>query len=215
MYMRTPKEYNENIKKNVITKDMLLDCLWSVNKRAKNYRDKEREYREYCKNARYYNRYFHDKYHNEEKSRYKKEEYYEKKGIILSVIEPICIHKERYGYKRERIYDYSEKYDLYERRNAFVWENCYYDEDYERTVWFGDIEKKDEPLYHYYLFYDIGGGHTFHTPIQENDLVNYNLPIIDIQKLETEGHDISDLLSCQFVDKVIKLIQSGEYQLCM
>ena len=43
--MRTPKEYTNNIKNYIITKQMLLDCLYSSNKRAKNWRDKEREYR--------------------------------------------------------------------------------------------------------------------------------------------------------------------------
>ena len=45
--MRTPKEYTDNLKKKIITENMLLDCLYSVNKRAKNYRDKERDYRQY------------------------------------------------------------------------------------------------------------------------------------------------------------------------
>ena len=35
--MRTPKEYTDNLKKKTITESMLLDCLYSVNKRAKNY----------------------------------------------------------------------------------------------------------------------------------------------------------------------------------
>ena len=33
--MRTPKEYTDNLKKKTITESMLLDCLYSVNKRAK------------------------------------------------------------------------------------------------------------------------------------------------------------------------------------
>lgn len=58
--MRTPKEYTDNLKKKIITENMLLDCLYSVNKRAKNYRDKEREYRQYYRR----NRYAYDKYGN-------------------------------------------------------------------------------------------------------------------------------------------------------
>lgn len=41
--MKTPLEYTKNLKNKIITKQMLLDCLYSSNKRAKNYRDKERE----------------------------------------------------------------------------------------------------------------------------------------------------------------------------
>lgn len=51
--MRTPKEYTENLKNNIITESMLLDCLYSANKRAKNYRDKAREYRAYYRSNRY------------------------------------------------------------------------------------------------------------------------------------------------------------------
>lgn len=40
--MKTPKEYRDNLLNHIITKQMLVDCLYSVNKRAKNYRDKER-----------------------------------------------------------------------------------------------------------------------------------------------------------------------------
>ena len=35
--MRTPKEFNDNIKKEILTKEMLEACLLSVNKRAKNW----------------------------------------------------------------------------------------------------------------------------------------------------------------------------------
>lgn len=33
--MRTPKEYTQNLKQKIITKQMLADCLYSVNKRAR------------------------------------------------------------------------------------------------------------------------------------------------------------------------------------
>lgn len=61
--MRTPKEFNDNIKKEILTKEMLEACLLSVNKRAKNWRDREREYR----------RYREDYYGNCEKAKEKKE----------------------------------------------------------------------------------------------------------------------------------------------
>ena len=41
----------------------------------------------------------------------------------------------------------------------------------------------------------------------------YNLEIKEIDTLVTEGEDISELISNQFVCKVIKLIESGEYKL--
>ena len=207
--MRTPKEYVKNIKEGIITEAMLIDCLYSVNKRAKNYRDKAREYREYYR----YHRYAYDKYDNVSKCTAKKEEYYSQKEKLLSVLQPTCIHKELFGYERVRIYDYEPAYR--KNRKRFVWENCYYDHDEEREVWFGDIEDRSKPKYHYYLFYDINGTKTFHSPISEEDIEKYNLKVIEIDQLETEGHDISDLISNQFVQKVLALIDSKNYKLVM
>lgn len=64
--MRTPKEYTDNIKNGIITTSMLEAALYSVNKRAKNYRDAERETRHR------YGRY--SKY--ADSSEWKKDEFY-------------------------------------------------------------------------------------------------------------------------------------------
>lgn len=50
--MKTPVSYNKNLKAGIITEEMLANCLYSVNKRAKNCRDKVREYKELYR--RYY-----------------------------------------------------------------------------------------------------------------------------------------------------------------
>ena len=84
------------------------------------------------------------------------------------------------------------------------------DDDYS-IVYFGDVELKDEPIYHYYLFYDLDCGHTFHTPIKKEELDKYSLPIIEISELETTGHKVNDLVSVQFVRKVIRLIEDNMY----
>lgn len=105
--MRTPKEYTENLKRGIITEAMLQDCLFSVNKRAKNYRDKEREYRNRYRSNYYYR---HDIYNNEERYRTKKNEYYAQKDLLLTILSPVCIHKELIGYERKRIYDYEKEY---------------------------------------------------------------------------------------------------------
>lgn len=41
--MITPKKWKENIEKRIITDVMLDTAIYSVNKRAKNYRDAKRE----------------------------------------------------------------------------------------------------------------------------------------------------------------------------
>lgn len=206
--MKTPKEYTDNLKNGIITQPMLIDCLYSSNKRAKNYRDKEREYRQMYRR----NRYFYDKYDNIGQCQAKKEEYYKQKEIMLSVIDPKCIHAEHCGYERERIYDYDPRYKKYAKAGAFVWENYYFDHDIDDFVEFGDIELKDKPIYHYYLFYDVGADKTFHTPIEEKQIADYpNLEVVKIDRIETEGHEINDLISNQFVTKLIELIQSKSY----
>lgn len=208
--MKTPKEYTENLNKKIITKQMLLDALYSSNKRAKNYRDRERDYRSYYRD----NYYAYDKYDNIEKCKIKKKEYYDQKKKMLSILNPTCIHIEQYGYEKERIYDYDEDYKKHKKKKDFVWENCYWDYEEEREVWFGDILLEDEPLYHYYLFYDLGGEHTFHSPIEFDEIENYEyLECIEINVLQTEGHEINDLISNQFVTKLIKLIESKDYEL--
>ena len=88
----------------------------------------------------------------------------------------------------------------------------FWDDDRGCETWFGDVEDRSKPRYGFFLFYDIGGKHTFHTPIEAKDVEGYNLPIVDIGKLETYGDDIVDLLSNQFVNKVLALIEQNNYQ---
>ena len=79
--MRTPKEYTDNLQKKIITENMLLDCLYSVNKRAKNYRDKEREYRQYYRR----NRYAYDEYGNIDRCQEMKEQKYIEENGLCSI----------------------------------------------------------------------------------------------------------------------------------
>ena len=200
--MRTSKAYTDNIENKIITTSMLEAALYSVNKRAKNYRDAERETRHrYGRYSRY-----------ADSSEGKKNDFYSKKDKLLSILKPICIHKEFAGYERIRIYDYERHYT--DKRfyawvhNQIVWENYYFDYDTEAYVEFFDVEDKSQKKYRYYLYYNVGH-HTFHTPI--NDLEKYDLPIIEIDTLDTHGDDYLDLYSVQFVDKIIALINSREY----
>lgn len=199
--MKTPKSYTQNLKNHTITTQMLVDCLFSVNKRAKNYRDQERKYR-----------HGYDYYGNEEKNREKKEEYYRKKDLMLSIVNPVCIHREVFKRSWERIYDYEDEYGMYRNDGEFVHTGVYWDKKLERYVEFGDVivEKTD---YRLYLFYDLGGSHTFHTPINDIPKEYENLEIIDIDELCTYGYEVEELISNQFVTKVIGLIESGEYEL--
>lgn len=203
--MKTPKTYVALVKKGIITKTMLAECLFSVNKRAKNCRDKEADYRRYYRQSRY----AYDKYGNEERYREKKQEYYRQKELLLSLVKPDCIHMETVR-KRNRYYDYDKEYK--EKDKKAMYRNHYYDYEEKRTVRFADvIEDVDQ----YYLFYDFGD-YSFHTPIAADSLTAYpELDIIKINNLDTHGKDITELLSTQFVRKVIALIETGQCQVIL
>ena len=203
--MKTPPQYIKNLKNKIITEEMLINCLYSSNKRAKNHRDKASEYRDYFRS----NRFAYDKYSNIEKFNLKKEEYYRQKDVLLSIVQPTCIHKEHFGYEKRRIYDFESNYR--KKKKKFIWENCFFDEKEKKEVQFGDILNYSKPIYHYYLFYDLNGTKTFHSPINESEIEDYDLDIVDIDLNQTEGHEIDKLISNQFVKKVISLIKSGEY----
>lgn len=133
---------------------------------------------------------------------------------MLSVLKPVCIHRETiYNQRRERIYDYEDEYEEYLNADAFFHTGEYWDNDLNEYVQFGDVYLDCDPVYHYYLFYDVGGNHTFHTPINEEDLFLYDMEVKDINQLYTTGDDIADLLSNQFVTKVVDLIKSEDFKL--
>ena len=211
--MRTPKKWSENIKKGIITDEMLESALFSVNKRAKNYRDKKREYSHY--------RYA--RYNYSEQAEEKMNEMYDKKDKLLSLIPPVCIHVEyqnSHDTKRVEIgnsvepylrYIYSGEithFGSYVRRNRHGgWCDDWYDTEY---VYFFDHAK--QPFQKAYYLFRVLGDHSFHSPIDKSDLENYNdLPVINIDSLITHGESVLELCSMQFVDKIIALIDSGSY----
>ena len=203
--MRTPKRYTDLIKNKKITNQIIAECIYSVNKRAKNYRDKIED----SNQAGFY------KYKeiNNEKAKEQKERYYSMKEDLLLNFSPKLVHKQYVGEKRQRVYSYQKNYEkLYnEKRNDIVWENSYYDYDRNKEVEFFDYTL-GEKKYLYFLYYEIGE-YSFHTPITEERVEkNTQLEIKEIdENFQTHGADIVDLLSTQFVQKVIDLLDSGDY----
>ena len=203
--MRTPKRYTDLIKNKKITNQIIAECIYSVNKRAKNYRDKIED----SNQAGFY------KYKeiNNEKAKEQKERYYSMKEDLLLNFSPKLVHKQYVGEKRQRVYSYQKNYEkLYnEKRNDIVWENSYYDYDRNREVDFFDYSL-GEKKYLYFLYYEIGE-YSFHTPItEERAEKNTELEIKEIdENFQTHGADIVDLLSTQFVQQVIDLLDSGDY----
>lgn len=191
--MKTPKEYNDNLKNKVITSEMLGTSLYSVNKRAKNCRDKKRNYR-----YSYYD--YGSKYEEQE------QEYYRIKDQLLMLCKPACIHKQPIT-KRERIYSYEEEFYKLDESQV-IYENEYYDRDTHEVIEFKDIYVTE---YLYFLYYKVNE-YSFHTPIYTIDSFK-DLEIKEIEELVTFGRNTQDLLSVQFVKKVLALIESGEYKL--
>lgn len=201
--MRTPIKWIKNLNENKLTSEMLYYCIYSLNKRAKNCRDKKNEYRGYVRNS-----YF-------EKYQSKMEDYYKKKDyLIKKLLTPICIHKQLVGYKKVRVYDYDPDYKKLLRKQSknIVWENCYFSYDEYRYVHFFDYEIKNSPIILYFLFYEMENG-SFHLPIVEDEIKNWKLEVKSISSdFKTYGRDIGDLISVQFVDKVINKIKNGEIE---
>ena len=203
--MKTHKRYNDLIKNKKITNQIIAECIYSVNKRAKNYRDKMEDY----KQAGFY-KY---KENSIENAKEQKEKFYSMKEDLLLNFRPKLIHKQYAGEKKQRVYSYQKNYEkLYnEKRNDIVWENSYYDYDRNKEVDFFDYSL-GEKKYLYFLYYEIGE-YSFHTPITEERVEkNTQLEIKEIdENFQTHGANIVDLLSTQFVQKVIDLLDSGDY----
>lgn len=186
--MNTPKEYNRFLKEGIRDEQMLADVIFSFNKRAKNVRDKIKEYSE---NPHYKTEW---KISLEEK----KDFYYERKEQLIKnlfMAKAKCIHKHTF-YRKARICDYEKNYD---KITDFFHTNDYFDYERDEYVNFKDYFEKIE---NYYLYTEIGN-RSFHTPINIKDQNYSNLEIVELpEDFYTYGENIKDLLSLQFCNKV-------------
>lgn len=198
--MTPPKEYLKNLKNHTITEQMLSDCLFSVNNRALNSRDNEYKYTHYVP----------DPYGNVNKYRKKKLEYYSMKKVLLSVLEPSQIQKGEV-LQRKRTYDYEEGYEEILESGNYVNNSCFYDPDRKEHV---EFVVQMIPQTVYYLVYQVGNC-SFRLPIQQSDVIRRpDLDVKDAGRIPPVYGDITvDMLSVQFVEKVLKLVKSGNYTL--
>lgn len=139
-------------------------------------------------------------------------DYYSYKDELLSLFKPVCVHRQHLGKETKKVTSTNKKYlALYEKHESrIVYENSYYD-DFDREVEFFVYETSKEK-YLYFLYYEIGG-FSFHKPINKAELQLYkNLEIKDLDdNFITDGRDINDLLSMNFVKKVIDLIHKDDF----
>lgn len=198
--MKPPKEYLKNLKHHTITEQMLSDCLFSVNNRALNSRDNEHKYIHYIP----------DPYGNANKYRKKKQEYYSMKKVLLSILEPAHIQKGEV-LQRKRTYDYEEGYEEILESGNYVNNSGFYDPDRKEHV---EFVVQMIPQTVYYLVYQVGNC-SFRLPIQQSDVIRRpDLDVKDAGRIPPVYGDITvDMLSVQFVEKVLKLVKSGNYTL--
>ena len=207
--MRTPKNYTQLVNDKKITNEIIAGYIYSVNKRAKNYRDKIRKYKD--------DRYNLYTERNIENAEGEMEKYYTMKEELLTVFEPSLIHEQYVGEEKKRVFSTEKDYDklLQEKSNDIIWKSGYSVKDSEESI---EVEFFDYKLgrkkYLYFLFYEIGE-YSFHLPISEQKAKKYTkLQIKEIDKdFKTHGANIEGLLSTQFVNKVLNLLQSGDYKI--
>lgn len=198
--MTPPKEYLKNLKNHTITEQMLSDCLFSVNNRALNSRDNEHKYIHYIP----------DPYGNANKYRKKKQEYYSMKKVLLSILEPFHIQKGEV-LQRKRTYDYEEGYEDILKSGNYVNNSGFYDPDRKEHV---EFVVQMIPQTVYYLTYTIGN-RTFRVPILESEIKQHpDLEVVDVGRITPVYGDITaDMLSVQFVEKILLLIKNRNYTL--
>lgn len=198
--MRTPATYSRMLNKGFITKDVLGEVLYSINKRAKNYRDVKRKYMNF-KN---------DRYNNFEKSEEQEELFYSMKDNILKNMLPIEIHKDTKIKKyTTKVYDYEEEYYTIKDEDI-IRENSYYDRELDCEVEFKVVAIQEE-IELYFKYYKIGK-YDFHIPIEKKN-IDPSLPLKELSNFETYGKDINELLSVPFCKKVYGMLQDNKLKI--
>ena len=198
--MKPPKEYLKNLKHHTITEKMLSDCIYSINNRALNSRDNEYKYTHYIPNT----------YGNANKYHTKKLEYYQMKKVLLSILEPAHIQKGEV-LQRKRTYDYEEGYEDILKSGNYVNNSGFYDPDRKEHVEFV-VQMIPETVY--YLTYTLSN-RTFRVPLEESEIKQYpDLEVVDVGRITPVYGDITaDMLSVQFVEKILLLIKNRNYTL--
>lgn len=198
--MKPPKDYLKNLKHHTITKQMLSDCIYSINNRALNSRDSEYKYTHYIP----------DTYGNANKYRKKKLEYYGMKKVLLSVLKPSHIQKGEV-LQRHRTYDYEDGYEDILKSGNYVNNSGFYDTDRKEHV---EFVVQMIPQTVYYLTYTVSN-RTFRVPLAESEIKQHpDLEVVDVGRITPVYGDITaNMLSVQFVEKIVQLIKSRNYTL--
>ena len=195
--MQTPDGYKENLKYGLINCDMICDSIYSLNKRAQNWREQAMIYKGRGDSA------------NAAHAEAQIADLYGKKDILLSLLSPDRIHREIvYGKHIVSASDpafYDEALTAYLNRSLC---GAVYDGKAVLAVEIYD----SKPGYRYYLFYPFGR-HGFHKPVDFETVEGYDLPRYDIDKMQLGGLGINDVVSTAFIDRLLDVVRHGQYVL--
>ena len=188
---------------------MLDLALFSLNKRAKNYRDQKRK----AKKSLYAQAqlFGFDNPEKPEEAERMEKEFYAKKERLLQIVKPVCVHQELAGYKKDYVYDK----DGIDYADVFI-DSIFHNRVLDRGICRKEgkdirfFVRKGEPYYRYYFFRCIGT-HTYHSPINKETVLSSGLPIHIINEIKTEGERNENLIPEDFVDQMLALVDSGTY----
>ena len=193
--MKTPEEFKSNLKNEVVTDEMIANVCWSYYIRSINYNRRENDYIKECS------------FYNLRNKFTKRKDIFNMKLMgILDLYEKYLksIIKQKIP-KIEKIFDYDKKYYNI-NWNDVINTGYYYDNELHRFVEFIGVKKLSH--YNYYLHYEFPNDYNFYIPIDSPDeyVKTYNLEIKNANKPILFGIDVNNLLTCQFCDKVYKLL---------
>ena len=180
--MKTNQNWVKLIENGIITEEMLWAVIYSVNKRAKNCRDKQNEYLDGKYKKHYY--YRHD-YIGVYKN--KKFYYYDMKEDFLRLLRPCEVHIVHHDDT-----NYTEYFLLYQTAYG----------SFHQPVELSEISKVQfTSRYPKRRTYSA-----------KKYLPNYTPRIRSLYGFQTKGEDINKLVSAQFARKVHNLVLSGGFR---
>lgn len=198
--MKTPTKYSNLVKKNELTLELIGYVAFSINKRAKNYRDKRNEYshsnyRYACSCVESYEEKMNEAYTMKEK--------------ILGLYTPIEVHQTIFKsefyktvYSDQTEYSQIKPHQVLSTGYSLTTGNKY------------KVIQVKKSRTQYFLYYEIDN-FNFHQPINETELMNYEgLPVKTLENnFKVAGKNGTELLSAQICKKVYQLLESGGYKL--
>ena len=207
--MEIPQEFLSNIENRILTEKMLELTLHSLNKRAKNCRDKKKEY--YLKGKK---TGYEIDFDTSDKYKKQEQEYYQQKVFLIKeLLRPNCIHESINEVEKPvRYFNYDPEFIDFQDRAIYY--SDYFDKKLGEYVEFIDVITV-EKIKKYYLFYKTSN-YSFHIPIEKEEVetqMNKNNinKIIEIE-LQTKGQDVRELIPIDFIRRIIELVKSKDYK---